>query len=517
MSQDLPISRQPLSLPNEPTTAWQEARALLVLAAPIIAAMLSRLLMGFTDFYMVSFLGTDATAAISPAIMLMWTFLCLGMGLVTSVQTFASQSVGRGRPEDAAAYTWQTLYVAVAFVFVTLAVSPFMRTIWTWIDAPAEIQRLEADYCAVAIWSLPFGVACAGLEGFFTGVQRPGVTLKALLAALVFNVIGNYCLIFGKFGFPAMGVSGAALATVLGWALRVAILLAVFLSEEFQRQFRTVEGRSICGEKILALVKLGGPMSVQWVLDVGAWFIFLAVLIQGMGKAALAASNIGVNYMHIAFMPAIGLGTALCTAVGHAIGEGRPELAVRRARIAMVMNVVYMGIVGIGVFYLARYPLMRFMTSDTAVIEAGAGVLTWAAVFQIFDALCITYIFALRGAGDTRWPAVATVLHAWVIFIGAGYLVSRTWPALNYHGPWMTCTLYITMLGVLLWWRFAREGWRTIDLFKRQDAPAHETASIGASSAGAAAGTAPDAATVEGATPPANAAMPAVETAEVGR
>jgi MATE family multidrug resistance protein len=254
-------------------------------------------------------------------------------------------------------------------------------------------------------------------------------------------------------------------------------------------------------------------MSVQWVLDVGAWFVFLAVLIQGMGKAALAASNIGVNYMHIAFMPAIGLGTALCTAVGHAIGEGRPELAVRRARIAMVMNVVYMGIVGIGVFYLLRYPLMRFMTSDVAVIEAGAGVLTWAAVFQIFDALCITYIFALRGAGDTRWPAVVTALHCWIIFIGGGYLVTYVWPTIGYHGPWMTCTLYITMLGVLLWWRFAREGWRKIDLFKRQDA----LAAAGAAQGRGVEGSALNAAAVEGAGLIPGAAMPAVETAEVAR
>ncbi len=508
MSQSIELSGSPAL--GGPRTAWQEARALLVLAAPIIAAMLSRMLMGFTDFYMVSFLGTEATAAISPAILFMWTFMCLGMGLASSVQTFASQSMGRGRPGDAAAYAWQSIYLAAAFVPVAVLASPFVRDVWSWIDAPATVQRMEADYCVVAIWALPFGVACSGLEGFFNGVQRPSVTLKALLAALVFNVIGNYCLIFGKFGFPEMGIQGAAVATVLGWALRVAILGIVFLSEEFKQRFSTTAGSAFAAEKMLGLMKVGGPMAIQWVLDVGAWWVFLSMLIQGVGTAALAASNIGVNYMHIAFMPAIGLGTALCTSVGHAIGEGRPELAVRRARIAMVMNVVYMGIVGVGVFFLLRYPLMRFMTGDAAVIEAGAGVLTWAAVFQIFDALCITYIFALRGAGDTRWPAVVTALHCWIIFIGGGYLVTHVWPTIGYHGPWMTCTLYITMLGVLLWWRFARQGWRKINLFTRADGSPLEAA-------GEAPAMAPLGAGTEGAALLPATVIPAVDSSEVAR
>lgn len=448
---------------------WADVKTLLALAAPIIGITLSRMLMGFADFYQVSFLSTAATAAISPATLFVFTGLCAGMGMVTSVQTFAAQSLGRQRAAEASAYAWQALYLALFITPLAIGLSLISDSVWRWIGAPADVQAMQSDYCRVAFWSLPFGVACAGLEGFFNGVQKPGVALKAILAALVCNIIGNYILIFGKLGFPALGVTGAAIATIFGWMVRLSILASVFLSHEFRERYRSHETWRLEGAKLRGLVTIGGPTAVQWVLDVGAWFLFLAVIMQGFGTATLAASNIGLQYMHIAFMPAIGVGVALCSLVGHAIGEGKPDVAVRKTRAALLVSVLYMGTIGL-IFLLIPRLLMSFVSGDISVIDAGVGVLIWAALFQVSDAFCIIYINALRGAGDTRWPAVMLVAVCWIVFLLGGYAVARYVPEWKHHGPWLMCTLYITILGGLLWWRFAGGAWRRIRLFKTAEA-----------------------------------------------
>ena len=279
-------------------------------------------------------------------------------------------------------------------------------------------------------------------------------------------------------GFPALGIRGAAYATVIAWGVRALLLAAVFLSHEFRHTFATHLTWRWSKEKMKGMFYVGGPTAIQWVLDIGAWFVFLSLLMKEFGTAAMAAANIVLQYMHFAFMPAIGIGIALNSLVGHAIGEGRPNVAVVRTRAGMIVTGTYMGLIGL-VFLIARYPLMRLMStdpqtmvSDPVVVSLGAGILIWAAIFQVFDAASITYMNALRGAGDTRWPAVVILLDCWVVFIGGGYLVSRLLPQWGVHGPWMMCTLYIILYGWALRWRFRRGAWRKIDLFKKASAPA---------------------------------------------
>lgn len=454
-----------------------EMRRLLRLATPIIGTMVTRMAMGFVDFVMVSRLGTEATAAVSPATILVFAVMCLGMGGATSVQTFAAQALGRRQPREAAAYAWQTLYMAVVFACFCYPLSRLSGPLWGLIDAPPAVQALQVAYCRIAFWSMGFAIVTFGLEGFFNGIQKPSVSLIASLVALAFNVAANYCLIFGHFGFPALGIRGAAYATVIAWGVRALLLAAVFLSHEFRQSFATHLTWRWSKEKMKGMIYVGGPTAIQWVLDIGAWFVFLSLLMKEFGTAAMAAANIVLQYMHFAFMPALGIGIALNSLVGHAIGEGRPNVAVVRTRAGMIVTGSYMGLIGL-VFLIARYPLMRLMSadpqtmlSDPAVVSLGAGILIWAAIFQVFDAASITYMNALRGAGDTRWPAVVILLDCWVVFIGGGYLVSRLMPQWGVHGPWMMCTLYIILYGWALWWRFRRGAWRKIDLFKKASGP----------------------------------------------
>jgi len=445
-------------------------RELLMLALPIIGLTVSRMLMSFVDFVMVSWLGTDAQAAISPAALLVFAIGCVGMGVATAVQTFVSQADGRGRPHEAGAYAWQSLYLAGA---LALVVGPAAATTSVWCGGlarvaghPEQIIPLEIEYVRLGLWSVVVGVVTVGLEGFFNGIQRPRVALVAALVALAINTFGNWVLIFGHLGFPRLGIAGAAVATVVGFVARTAVLVVAMLDRSIDARYGTRRSLAPQWDKIKGLLRVGGPTAVQWLLDLGSWVAFLGWIMPGFGLVAMAATNIGLQLLHLSFMPAIGVGIALCSQVGFAIGQGRMHEARLRTRVALRLTVGYMGAAGV-LFLLARGPLIAVFNSDPAVVAAGGVVLLWSAIFQVFDAMGITYMNALRGAGDTRFAAVLMAVCCWGVFIGGGLATARLLPQWGISGPWGMCTLYIVLVGVVLWWRWRGAAWQRIRLFEQ--------------------------------------------------
>ncbi|MEW6251329.1 MAG: MATE family efflux transporter [Planctomycetota bacterium] len=444
------------------------ALELLRLALPLIAVSTSRMLMQFIDFVMVSGLGTEAQAAVSPATLLMWACICLGVGMLTSVQTFASQADGRGEPEEGAAYAWQSLPLGLAFGVLVAPLTWLVPGLYAWIGEIAQhapaVQRLETEYTRVVLWSIAPATIAVGLESYFNGLRRPRVTLVAVLAALGTNALGNWLLIWGKFGLPQMGIAGAALATVVGWWVRALVLLAVFVARRTDERYHTRRAWRPSLVKIRGIVRIGGPTGAAWLADIASWVVFLNLIVPPFGTVSLAATNIALQYTHLAFMPAIGLGLALCSQVGFAIGAGRPHEAEERTRTALWLTMAYMGGIGL-LLYLLRGPLLGLMSKDAAVVAAGAGIMLWVALYQVFDAMSITFIFALRGAGDTRTVALLNAGCCWLIFILGGWAVATLRPEWGVNGPWALAVAYLTVLGLSLLARWRSGAWKAIRVF----------------------------------------------------
>ncbi len=454
-----------------------EVTRLLVLALPIITLMVTRMLMGFVDFTMVSRLGTDATAAISPATIFVFNIMVLGMGPATSAQTFAAQCMGRGDKKKAVAYAWQTVYLGLVFLALSWPISMLADDMWALFNTDERVSALAVDYCRIAFWSMGFSVVAFGLEGFFNGVQKPSVALWSAIIALAVNIVVNYALIFGHFGMPALGIKGAAYATVFAWMVRTSICVGVLVfAREFREEYDSLRSWRFNAKLMRDYLKIGWPVALQFVLDVGAWNVFTNIIIASYGVQALAASNIGFQLLHLSFMPAIGFGIAASSLIGHAIGESRHRLAAYRARVGVGVNACFMGCIGL-LFFFGRYWLPTFFNTDNdpEVVRLAAVVLFWAATYQLFDAFGITYSFALRAAGDTFWSAIAVIAHCWTIFVGGGILASRFFPEFGIDGPWMMCTIYIATLSMVLWRRFEGGKWREIQLFDADGATSSST------------------------------------------
>ncbi|MHC4067321.1 MAG: MATE family efflux transporter, partial [Planctomycetota bacterium] len=176
-----------------------ELRSVIAMSAPMVIATCTRMVMDITDYFMISRLpGGEAQAALLPAQLFLWTYIVIGMGVVSIVATFASQALGRERYADCSAYAWQGLYLALVFGLLGFGFKPLLPWLISAVGHDATVQAMELDYCSVAVWSIGPTIAAAALSSFFNGVHHPRVTMWSALEGIVINFAVSFCLIFGK-------------------------------------------------------------------------------------------------------------------------------------------------------------------------------------------------------------------------------------------------------------------------------------------------------------------------------
>lgn len=441
------------------------ALGLLCLSGPIIATNISRTLMSLVDFIMVSQLGRDAQAAIMPAGLVLWTLIGFGMGLVSIVNTFVAQALGSSSHKNCGAYAWQGLYLSLAQSALVLPMWFLVDPLFAWADHGQTIRPMEAAYTKIGLLGIGPTVAAAALSHFFTGVHRPMVGFVTALISNVFNVVANYALIFGHWGFPAMGIAGAAWATVAASVLHAVLLVAWLLGPHYRKQFHSAYTWRLSWQHMKDLIRVGLPPGVQNSVDIGAWAVFTIFLVGRFGEVHLAANNICFKILEFSFMPAIGMGHALTAAVGKAIGQGRIDRARRYVYWCAVFCIGYMGLVGL-MMAVFRHGLPGLLTNDAEVIRWAGYLMVMGAIFQIFDALNITFGGALRGAGDTLWPAIAWGISQLVILLGGGWLIARMVPEAASAGVWGVATFHVTLLGCILGLRYRYGPWAQLNLFR---------------------------------------------------
>ena len=447
-----------------PDSARQVLREVLKLAYPIMMGYASTTLMYFVDALMVGRLGKTELAAVSTSGVIVFTVIALASGVASCVNTFASQSLGRNRPQDCAAYAWQNAYFAAGSGLLALAFVPTLPWLFAWIGHSPALQTCEVSYGRIRLGGMGFMVAAWGFCSYFQGVHRPWVATITTLAVNVVNVVANYALIFGHWGFPRMGVAGAAWATIIAAALQCVMLVAVILHPWHARTFGGWDACRFDWAKLKQLVHIGWPAGINFFLDIASWAIFTNFFMGQFGEDAIAGNMVAMQYMHLSFMPAVGLSHATAALVGRYLGQQDVPRAKQRAYAALRLALGYMLFMGV-MFYLFRYPMVRLFNTDPGVVEVAATILIFAAVFQGFDAFGIVSSGALRGAGDTHWTAAATVLLCWFVFVPGAWFFAYKMPQLGAKGPWFACTAYICLLGTTLFIRFKSERWSKIDIF----------------------------------------------------
>lgn len=452
------------SLPSD-ETSW---RFMFKVSSPMVVATVSYTLMQFVDRLMVAHYSREALAAVLPASMVGFVPSSLMLGVMTTVNTFVSQCYGRKVYRDCSHYCWQAVYLGLAYTCCTFVVIwPLARPIFALMSQPEAIIPLEVIYLRIMLVGQFVVVFIWATNQFFMGVHRAEVTMITALIGQIVNVLTNYVLIFGKFGFPEMGIAGAAWGTVIGAAVNALTRTFWFVSPATHRQFRS---RSTWGcdlHKIWDLLKIGAPAGFAFCVNTSFVGALLFALIGRFGADALAATSATYSCTTVSFMPVVGMGVALTAVVGKSIGRGDKEAAAKQTRRTLLVAVLYMGAVGVGL-YLFRHEIISIWNLNGTASALGAKLLICAAVFQVFDAVLLTYTGALRGAGDTLWLGLVTAAGAvFILGLGGGAIV--TWlPQWGAIGPWIAYTLHVVFVGLANCWRFRSKRWHKIDLFQRQ-------------------------------------------------
>lgn len=445
---------------------WEIARV----ALPSVLTMVSYTAMQFIDGLMVSRIE-PASAVYVPAQMngAMAAFLPISalMGLTGVVNTFVAQHLGAGRAKEGAPYAWNALWLCAAWWLVLLGWSAAVPGVFGAVHADPELVRLESGYARVLLWGGVLTMATRAIGQYFYGLHRPGVVLGAALVGNACNVAFNWVLIYGNLGAPALGVRGAAVATVLATGIELAIPLSVFLSPGMRRAMGT-GGRAWrpSARHVRGLLRLGWAPALMFGNEMACWTYFVTAMVGSLGVEHNHAGSTALRYMHLSFMPAVGMSFAMTAVVGRWLGAGRPAEAARRAWLGLWIAVAYMGVCA-GLFVAFRHEAIGLFVHEATppqerarIVAIGAGVMVLGAIFQVFDAVGITLIGVLRGAGDTAVPGVVTVVLAWGLIIGGGHTMMWVAPGLGSLGLWGAATAYIVALGVFLGVRFVGGGWQ---------------------------------------------------------
>jgi MATE family multidrug resistance protein len=388
------------------------------------------------------------------------------------------------------------------WLIVLLPLAAVLPAIFRSIHDPAvipqvdELVSLETTYGRILLCGGLLVLTGRTMHHYFFGLHRPKIITVSAIAGNATNVVANYVLIFGEQGLPALGLpgvpgvpalglTGAAIGTVIGTAVELAIPMAVFLGPRMNRELGSRAAWRPERGAIRDLARIGWPAAFQYGNELVCWSIFMTILVGTFGADHMTAGWIALRYMHLSFMPAVGFSVAVTSLVGKYIGAGEPDTAVARARLGVLMAVGYMSVCAV-IFLVFRHGLVgafvggEDLTAEqaTRIVTIGGFLMICAAVFQTVDALGIVYTGALRGAGDTIWPGVVTMVFSWLFIIGGGFLMIGLFPTLESIGPWIAASFYIIAYGVTMSVRFESGSWRSIRLLGGADEPARRAPGV---------------------------------------
>ncbi len=437
---------------------------LLRLALPLVVSQSFMTVQIFVDTILLSWHDQREMAATLPAVM--WYWLPFGLLQVTAgyVSTFVAQYTGARRPERVGPAVWQGLHFAAAAGLLFLVMVPAAPYLIALGGHTHALQRLEVTYLrCLCFAALPMLVMSA-CNGFFSGRGQTWTVLAIEAAGTALNVALALVLIFGRAGFPALGIAGAGWATVAGSWTSAAVGLALLLRRRYRAEFNTLRGWRPERDLFLRLMRFGGPAGTQVFLDVLVFHVFIQ-LVGRLGEAATAATTLTVRLNMVAFLPMMGLGQAVSILVGQRLGADRADLAERSAYTGLKWVFGYMCTVA-AVYVLFPHALVSAfrgnsdVASFSAVVAIVPSLLLCVAVYSVADSLSVTFSFALRGAGDTRFVSLLTFALAWPIMVVPTYLAVRAGKGI--YWPWGFATAYILAMAICFYLRFRSGRWKTM-------------------------------------------------------
>jgi MATE family multidrug resistance protein len=420
--------------------------------------------MGTFDTLMVGRVSTESIGAVGLGSVLFLVPAIFGIGVLLGLDTLVSQAFGGGRRQECHRWLYQGAHLSV-FMAVPLA-----AIVWYAIPpmlaatgVHPEVRRLATEYLDIANWSLLPLLLYTTFRRYLQSMNRVLPVALSLITANVVDLFGNWVLIFGHLGFPAMGVRGAAWSTVIARVYLAAFLLVAIALEERKRPTGLAQTpRAPHREGLGRLFRLGLPAALQLTLEVGV-FAAATALAGRLDPESLAAHQIALTIASLTFMVPLGISQAGAVRVGQAVGRGDPEGASASGWTALAMGGTFMALAGLTLVLAPRLLLAAF-AAGPGVVATGVLLLRVAAAFQLFDGLQVVSTGIMRGLGDTRTAMVCNLVGHWGVGLPLGYALCFA-SGMGVVGLWVGLSAGLIAVGatlVALWARQVRALTRSL-------------------------------------------------------
>ncbi len=442
-------------------------KQVLHISIPLIISTSAMTIQHFIDSVFLMAYSPDAMSASVQSGVTHYMFLSLFVGTVTYVNTFIAQYTGAKMPHRIGFAVWQGLYLSLLGAVLIMLLIPISKSLFQWFQHDPSIMDYEVIYFNYLCYaSFPFLVSTA-ISAFYTGRGKTKIVMVVNILTALVNIILDYGLIFGKWGLPEWGFVGAARATLIATIFSSVVFLVLFFRKNNRQQFGTLSGAKPDWDLFKRLIRYGLPSGIQIMLEVLPFTLFIMFIGQ-IGKAEMAATTMAFRINMLAFLPMIGFGIGVTTLVGQALGQNKPHLAKQTTWSAASLTMGYMVIIAIGFvvvpdLFLAPFAMLSEKSDPQeflAIKSIVKNLLWFVAAYCLFDTGNIIFAATLKGAGDTRYVMVTSVILNTTILIIPSMIAS--WMGWSIYVFWGFATLFICVLAVMYFRRYLTGKWTSM-------------------------------------------------------
>lgn len=431
------------------------------LAAPVMLGMLGHTFVSLVDNIMVGQLGSAELAAVSLGNSFIFIAMSLGIGFSTAITPLVAEADSENNFINGKSSFKHGLFLCTVLSLALFLLILLAKPLMYLMKQPEEVVVLAKPYLDLVAFSLVPLIIFQGFKQFSDGMSMTKEPMYATILANVINVALNYVLIFGKFGFPEMGIVGAAIGTLVSRFIMLFFLWWLLTKKEKSKAFVTnIKFFVLENKMIKKIINLGFPSAMQMFFEVA---IFTAAIwLSGLlGKNAQAANQIALNLSSMTFMVAMGLSVAAMVRVGNQKGLQDFKELRRIAQSIFLLGLCLAFVFALSFFLLHQHLPKIYVNLDDAsnfadtseVVAIASKLLLAAAIFQLSDSLQVIVLGALRGLQDVKIPTLITFISYWVIGFPISYFLGKE-DQLGSFGIWLGLLVGLTSAGILLYIRF---------------------------------------------------------------
>jgi MATE family multidrug resistance protein len=427
-------------------------RSNFLLAYPVVISQLGFMLTAVADSVMVGQLGTIPLAACALGNVIVSIFMVFGIGISQGITPIVAQENGKNNKSICGEYLEQSVFISlisgVLLFGVVLLISQYLNIL----AQPLAVELASKEYLIILGTSILPLMVFQMFRQFAEGLAYTKQAMYVSIAGNVLNVLFNFILIYGWFGFPALGLVGAGYGTLISRVF-MAIGMAYYvlkskLFKPYLKQFKVFLPQ---WSKIKDILKLGIPIGLQYFFEIGA-FSGAAIMVGWIGAPELAAHQIAINLAAFTYMGASGIGVAATIKAGSAFGK-KDFAELKLSAISSYHLVIGYMLVTAFIFLSCNRILPMFYIKDEGVILIASQLLIVAAFFQLSDGVQVVGAGILRGLSDVKTPTIITLIAYWVVGLPVGYILGFTFK-MGPIGIWISLSISLTVAAILLYYRF---------------------------------------------------------------